>query len=343
MLGRKSSAFTLVELLVVIAIVGVLVALLLPAVQRARESSRRSTCVNNLKQIALATQQLENRIRRYPGLYDELAYQQRLSDISERFTTWAVLILPDMEHQTIYDEYAKGIIPSPKLFVDSYLCPSDSGKSRSGSAASYVANAGWEHTVKFQKPANGPFLNRIYDTKAAVMDGHWKDGRDHTLAFSERTDGFGYDRMGWDGMNSNPNDRKMDPIDHGKVDPEKDREWWPMFAWQTAPTKVNLINGPPPSAYLPCPPYCEDCSPEKDTERHIGAKCDKDITREIRSQMTKPSSEHSGGVNVAFGSGRAMFLRETIDYDVFRAMMTLADAHSDSPRRDIIVDDTVYQ
>jgi len=48
-------------------------------------------------------------------------------------------------------------------------------------------------------------------------------------------------------------------------------------------------------------------------------------------------------VNVAFGSGRAMFLRETIDYDTFRAMMTLADKNSDSPRKDLVLDDSVYQ
>jgi prepilin-type N-terminal cleavage/methylation domain-containing protein len=343
MLRRKSSAFTLVELLVVIAIVGTLIALLLPAVQRARESSRRSSCLNHLKQVALATHQFEDRYRHYLSLFEEMPYQQRLSENGERFTTWAVFLLSDMEHQAIYDEYAKGTIPSPKQFVDSYFCPSDSGKVRSGSSCSYVANAGWENTVKSQKPANGPFLNRIYDPKAAVIEGHWKDGRDHTLAFSERSDGAGYDRLGWDGLNSHPNDRKLDPIDHGKVDGEKDRLWWPVFAWQSAPTKVNLINGPPPSAYLPCPPHCEDCNPEKDTERIIGAKCDNDVTLELRSQMTKPSSEHSGGVNVAFGSGRAMFLRETIDYDIFRAMMTLADKNSDSPRKDLVLDDSVYQ
>lgn len=63
-------AFTLVELLVVIAIIGTLVALLLPAVQRARESSRRSSCGNNIRQIILGTMQYEDRFKRFPGLFE---------------------------------------------------------------------------------------------------------------------------------------------------------------------------------------------------------------------------------------------------------------------------------
>ena len=64
--------FTLVELLVVIAIIGTLVAIMLPAVQKARESSRRSTCLNNIRQLALATLQFEERLNRIPALFEKL-------------------------------------------------------------------------------------------------------------------------------------------------------------------------------------------------------------------------------------------------------------------------------
>lgn len=337
---RVVRAFTLVELLVVIAIIGTLVALLLPAVQRARESSRRSSCLNNLKQIALSTLQFENRFRRYPGLMDEMPIQLRLSSSAERFATWAVLLLPDMEHQSAFDEYAKGNNPLPLIYIDTYLCPSDSAKMRSGNSANYVANAGWASPAKFQRPSNGPFLNRVFDPKAGVMEGHWKDGRDHTLAFSERTDLLGgYDDIGWGGLTSSPNDTTKDPIDRkGVTDVGKDRTWGPVFVWQTLSNNpAAYINGP----LAGCDPP-DNCYPNVSvTGRHIGQNCSLDCNI-ARATNSKPSSEHSGGVNVAFGSGRAMFLRESIDYDVYRALMTLADKNSDSPKPSIILDDSSY-
>jgi hypothetical protein len=62
-----------------------------------------------------------------------------------------------------------------------------------------------------------------------------------------------------------------------------------------------------------------------------------------RAPNAKPSSDHSGGVNIAFASGRALFLKEDVNYDVLRALMTLFDKQSDSPRPDIILDDTALQ
>ena len=68
-MSRKPTAFTLVELLVVIAIMGLLVALLLPAIQAAREASRRSQCANNLRQIGVALQTYESAQRGLPSGY----------------------------------------------------------------------------------------------------------------------------------------------------------------------------------------------------------------------------------------------------------------------------------
>src|ERR1051326_7938554 len=86
---RKRNAFTLVELLVVIAIIGTLVALLLPAVQHAREASRRSTCASNIRNIALATLQYEERFRSYPGLFDPIPAERLKSQSGTPNTTWA--------------------------------------------------------------------------------------------------------------------------------------------------------------------------------------------------------------------------------------------------------------
>jgi prepilin-type N-terminal cleavage/methylation domain-containing protein len=339
MATKRVRGFTLVELLVVIAIIGALVALLLPAVQRARESGRRSSCLNNLRQLALASLEFEERMRRYPALFDELPAQLRESESSERFATWAVLLLPDIDRQSLFDVYAKGGSPLPEIYVETYVCPSDSAKARSGSVGSYVANAGAGDSASNQRPTNGPFLNRAYDPAAAVVEGHWKDGKDHTLAFSERTDISRYDIMGWNGFVSASSTEK-DQIDHDVVDEDKhDRTWGPVFVWHASPLKCSYINARPCGCTIIDVPPCV-ATP---TGRFIAKQCTIQCNTEDRSPNAKPSSDHGGGVNVAFGSGRALFLRETIDYDVFRALMTLNDKQSDSPRPDLILDDTALQ
>jgi prepilin-type N-terminal cleavage/methylation domain-containing protein len=334
MCGRKVRGFTLVELLVVIAIIGTLVALLLPAVQRARESGRRSSCLNNIRQLALASLEFEERMRRYPPLIDQVPVQGMDSESGERYTTWSVLLLPDLERQSIFDQYAKGNRPLPSAYIETFMCPSDSTKTRSGSVTNYVANAGAALSAALQRPSNGAFLNRATDPSAAVMEGHWKDGKDHTLAFSERSDSENFDVMGWDGFVKDLTDEDG-PVDKDHVfDNKEDRAWSAVFVWHANPLKCAYINADP------CD--CSDlCQPLPGTGRYT--PCSYECNIQKRSPNAKPSSEHSGGVNVAFGSGRAIFLRETIEYRVYRALATLNDKTSDSPEKDIVLDDTALQ
>jgi prepilin-type N-terminal cleavage/methylation domain-containing protein len=90
---RRMRGFTLVELLVVIAIIGVLVALLLPAVQQARESSRRTQCANNLKQMGLA-------IHSFHDAYNQVPYSRL-----DTYETWAVLLLPYIEQPALFSQW----------------------------------------------------------------------------------------------------------------------------------------------------------------------------------------------------------------------------------------------
>jgi prepilin-type N-terminal cleavage/methylation domain-containing protein/prepilin-type processing-associated H-X9-DG protein len=124
----RRAGFTLVELLVVIAIIGVLVALLLPAVQSAREAARRSSCANNLKQMGLGAQNFTD-IKGFlpPSRVDQ--YNPASGDTFDG-VTWAVLMLPYIEQQSYYQlwDETKSYTVHPqsttRQAVPTYFCPS---------------------------------------------------------------------------------------------------------------------------------------------------------------------------------------------------------------------------
>jgi prepilin-type N-terminal cleavage/methylation domain-containing protein len=154
---RRRNGFTLVELLVVIAIIALLIALLLPAVQRVREAAARTACSNNLKQIALAVRQYEMNVGFLPpsrslnliGIPDPNEMAELLTpnsdepDGDENFggPTWAVFILPYLEQENLYKLWnpeASYFLQAPQARetpVEVYFCPSrrdHSGLSVSG-------------------------------------------------------------------------------------------------------------------------------------------------------------------------------------------------------------------
>ncbi len=121
--SQRRPAFTLVELLVVIAIIGILVALLLPAIQAAREAARRSQCSNNLKQLGLGFQNFASANGGFPA--------RRYSSATEGVTGWGTLILPYIEEQALADKYNwnydyydpvnKSVVETK---ITAFICPS---------------------------------------------------------------------------------------------------------------------------------------------------------------------------------------------------------------------------
>ncbi|MCA9133890.1 MAG: DUF1559 domain-containing protein, partial [Planctomycetales bacterium] len=104
---RRSAAFTLVELLVVLAIIGILVALLLPAVQAAREAARKMQCFNNLKQIALALHNYESSHRSFPTGCVGCRSPSFPPPASFQYlrTSWNTLTLPQLEQSNLHANY----------------------------------------------------------------------------------------------------------------------------------------------------------------------------------------------------------------------------------------------
>ena len=141
--STRPKAFTLVELLVVIAIIGVLVSLLLPAVNAARESARKMSCSNNLHNLAIAMHNYHDTMGRFPS-----AFINTEVDLQEGWG-WGALILPYIEQQplhtqlgvlsgTFYTQLAQGgtkgkqIAELAETVLKIHMCPSDSGYNGSG-------------------------------------------------------------------------------------------------------------------------------------------------------------------------------------------------------------------
>jgi prepilin-type N-terminal cleavage/methylation domain-containing protein len=137
---RRRSGFTLIELLVVVAIIGVLISLLLPAVQKVREAANRTSCLNNLKQIGLAAHNYHDTFRRLPpGQTDT-----RFSALSK--------LLPFMEQDNLYKMIDFNAVdfdpvnqPAISVNISMFRCPSDVAENplpQLGGATNYMANKG---------------------------------------------------------------------------------------------------------------------------------------------------------------------------------------------------------
>ena len=174
---RPRRAFTLIELLVVISIIGVLIALLLPAVQYARESARRNQCVNNLKQLGLAVQSYIGTANVLPSqTLDNVVPTGGTLGKLQWFTSWTAALLPNIEQQALYNainfslpmlEWTSPIYGANTTVgltsISTLLCPSESLSPQPGfalSASSPLGYAGQFAVSNYAGNYGGPAILR---------------------------------------------------------------------------------------------------------------------------------------------------------------------------------------
>jgi prepilin-type N-terminal cleavage/methylation domain-containing protein/prepilin-type processing-associated H-X9-DG protein len=340
--SRPNAGFTLVELLVVIAIIGILVSLLLPAVQNAREAARRLQCKNNLKQIGLAIAGYETNHKVYPpsGIVGQSAGTHSDGSFRERegkMFSWVVMILPYLEQGPLYEKFDFNvtILEQPnepqEVVLSVMLCPSDSAKGRIFTDATLTNNK------KFAKGNYAAFVSPYHtdqqDEFPGGLAGHRvhreqdiKDGTTNTLLVSEvRTRANEQDQRGvwalpWTGAT-------MLSFD--------------MHADDALSTRAKYVPDPG-SLGVTQPPNCE--GPNVDMIHRCADPAEAQVLRMPCGEYgdganhylsAAPRSAHAGGVNVIFHDGHIGFLVNEVDEMAMVKMVSCNDGLPVTPHEHV--------
>jgi len=357
---RQHTGFTLVELLVVISIIAILVGLLLPAIGMVRESARRSTCNNNIGQLAKATFSFETRKQRYPGYREQFGNKEG---------TWVTAIMSDLDQRPTYKLWSNPQLLFPGTFpgrpwdklplVNEQLLPSfpflrcASDVTIDDAKGEVVDIALGYKTVNPQVPpyssyaANAGFLplntDPIWDDRDIRPKNDIYDSFDHA---QNKANGIFHDRLAYPNLRVSMTDLEDGATQTILFSENLQSTVWfrtgfPGNADRLANTIVWLYATDKPIGAGRIAP-----SNNITLEMRINGEADKIAKANPfltpTAYRARPSSGHGGGVMVAFADGHTQFLNNEIDYAVYQSLMTPNNYKSSMPSYNYVLNSSDY-